>query len=297
MSQKNAVVTGANSGLGFAIACALAERGYTVVMACRNLQKADAAHQQLLERVPGANAPVIQLDVSNLDSIASFGKTVSEQFGTLDLLVNNAGIVAMPFERNSRGHEIQFATNYLGAFALSGTLLPLLQKGDSPRIVNIGSLAHRFGKLVLDDLNWEKEEYNEWQGYARSKVAMLTFTLELDRRLKAANSTIKALAAHPGFANTNAGNSPAVANKGPIRKKIQEWMTPLVPTADAAARAPVLAACGDNVQGGDYYGPRGLFEIGGKPGKAKLNPQCRDEQAAKQLWQISETMSGVRFLS
>lgn len=297
MSQKNAVVTGANSGLGFAIACALAERGYTVVMACRNLQKAADAQQQLLDRVPGANAPVIQLDVSDLDSIAAFGEQVKTQLGTLDLLVNNAGIVAMPFARNSRGHEMQFATNYLGAFALTGTLLPLFNQSGSPRIVNIGSLAHRFGKLVLDDLNWEKEEYNEWQGYARSKVAMLTFTQELDRRLKAANSPIKALAAHPGFANTNAGNSPAVANKGPIRKKIQEWVTPLIPTPDAAARAPLQAACGDNVEGGDYYGPRGLFEIGGKPGKAKLNPLCCDEHAAKKLWQISEEMSGVSFLS
>ncbi|WP_372809861.1 oxidoreductase [Litorivivens sp.] len=297
MPHKTAVVTGANSGLGFGISCALAERGYQVIMACRNLQKAADAKQQLLTRVPGANALVIQLDVSDLKSIAAFGEQFKAQVGALDLLINNAGIVAMPFERNSLGHEMQFATNYLGAFALTGTMLPLFRDSGSPRVVNIGSLAHRFGKLVLDDLNWEKEEYNEWQGYARSKVAMLTFTLELDRRLKAAGSPVTALAAHPGFANTNAGNSPSVAPKGPIRRKMQAILTPLIPTADAAARSALLAACGDSVQGGDYYGPRGLFEIGGKPGKAKLNPQCRDEVAAKQLWNISESLSGVAYLS
>ena len=248
--------------------------------------------------VANADALVIQLDLSDLESVRAFAAQFEAQVGELDLLVNNAGIVAMPLERNSRGYEMQFATNYLGAFALTGLLLPVFRSSGSPRIVNIGSLAHRFGKLVLDDLNWEHEEYNEWQGYARSKVAMLAFTQELSRRLQRSNSPVTALAAHPGFANTNAGkNSPKVAAKGPIRKLMQELMTPLIPTAHQAARPALHAALGDTIQGGEYYGPRGLFEIAGKPGKAKINPEALDEDRARQLWALSEQLSDVRYLS
>ncbi len=298
MSTKSAVVTGANSGLGYAIACALCEQGYKVVMACRNPQKAADALAQLRASVANADALVIQLDLSDLESVRAFADQFKAQVGELDLLVNNAGIVAMPLERNSRGYEMQFATNYLGAFALTGLLLPVFRRSGSPRIVNIGSLAHRFGKLVLDDLNWEHEEYNEWQGYARSKVAMLAFTQELSRRLQRSNSPVTALAAHPGFANTNAGkNSPKVAAKGPIRKLMQELMTPLIPTAHQAARPALHAALGDTIQGGEYYGPRGLFEIAGKPGKAKINPEALDEDRARQLWALSEQLSDVRYLS
>lgn len=297
-SAKVAVITGANAGLGFQTSISLARMGMRVVMACRNMEKAERARNELLAEVPGADASILQLDVSELESIQAFGRQFAAQVGRLDLLVNNAGIVAIPLARNSKGYELQLATNYLGAFALTGTLLPFFRNVAGDRIVNVGSLAHRFGKLKLDDLNWEKDEYREMGAYARSKVAMLSFTMELDRRLRQSGSHIIALGAHPGFAATNiTANDTALTPKGALGKWFNEKMILLVPTAAKAARPIVYAATADGVSGGDYYGPRGLFEIAGKPGRARVNPVARDTETGKRLWGVSEEMTGVRYLS
>ncbi|WP_373077437.1 oxidoreductase [Zhongshania sp.] len=297
MSNRVAVVTGANSGLGLAIAKVLAAKGYHVVMACRNLTKAKDAEAELKSECPTAMTTIIRLDLSDLDSVREFCLSCVEQVGKLDLLVNNAGIVAMPFERNKLGHEMQFATNYLGAFALVGQLLPHFKTDGECRIVNVGSLAHRFAKLVLDDLNWEKEEYKEMKGYGRSKIALMTFTVELNKRLNASGSNIIALAAHPGFANTNAGRSDALQPKSGLGLWFNSQLEKIIPTAADAARPILHAACADDIAGGDYYGPRGLFEIAGKPGKAKLNPAAKDGAAAAKLWTLSESLSGIHYLS
>ena len=273
--------------------------GAHVVMACRSMDKARKAQAEILAEVPDARAVIIPLDVSEPTSIEAFSRQFSEQIGQLDLLINNAGIVATPLARNSVGHEMQLATNYLGAFALTGRLLPYFTRIAQARIVNVGSLMHRFGKLDLDDLNWEKTPYNEWQGYGRSKVAMLSFTMELDRRLRRSGSNIIALGAHPGFANTDvAKNSAGLKAESGFRAWRQKKLEPLIPTAAEAVRPIIHAATAEGVSGGDYYGPSGFLEIGGKTARrARVNPVAKDVHIAERLWALSESMTGVRYLS
>ena len=199
VSSQTVVITGANSGIGYQSALHFAQQNAHVIMACRSVDKAEQARNRILEQTPHGRLSIIRLDVSDLESVHEFARHLDEECGQLDLLINNAGIVAMPLSRNEAGHESQLATNYLGAFALTGLLLPKFTSESHCRIVNVGSLAHRLGKLNLSDLNWEKTEYDEWKGYANSKVAMLSHTLELDRRLRAIHSPVIALAAHPGF--------------------------------------------------------------------------------------------------
>lgn len=298
MAERNVVITGANSGIGFQAALKLAGDGAKVVMACRNLDKGQAARRQILEQVPGADVSLLRLDVSDLGSIRDFGQQLSRQVSSIDTLINNAGIAAIPLARNDAGHEMQLATNYLGAFALTGTLLPLFSRERPARIVNVGSLAHRFGKPAVDDLNWESTPYDHWKAYARSKLAVLSFTLELDRRLRKLDSNIAALAAHPGFAVTEIHTkSEVLAPKSALSKWFKDKISKVIPPAVDAARSIILAASADDVAGGQYYGPGGLFEIGGKPAPARMNPVANDVAMRRELWTVSESMTGVRYLS
>jgi NAD(P)-dependent dehydrogenase (short-subunit alcohol dehydrogenase family) len=296
--MHTAVITGANAGLGFQTASKLARAGARIVMACRNIEKARKAQSDLLAQVPDAQTIVIALDVSEPASIREFAREFSDRVGQLDILVNNAGVVGIPLARNSAGHELNLATNYLGAFALTGMLLPFVRDAAPARIVNVGSLGHRLAKLDLDDLNWERAPYNQWKSYARSKLALLSFTIELNRRLQQRGSQIIAVAAHPGFAATEIGkDSAGLTPKNPFNKWFQEKVTPLIPTAADAARPIVRAACAEDVRGGDYYGPSGLLEIAGKPGRARLNRIARDVELGRRLWALSESMTGVGYLS
>jgi NAD(P)-dependent dehydrogenase (short-subunit alcohol dehydrogenase family) len=294
-----AVVTGANSGLGFQIARSLARDGARVVMACRSLDKAEQARRELLSELPDAQLSILQLDISEPKSIQDFGRSFAEQFGRLELLMNNAGILAMPLARNSVGHELQLATNYLGAFALTGTLLPFFTQDAAARIVNVGSLAHRFGEVPVDDLNWDKGPYRQWFAYARSKLALLSFTFELERRLRKQCGNIRALSAHPGFASTRIHyNSAAMKPSNAFTAWLYEKLATFVPSAAAATRPILHAATANDAQGGDYYGPSGVFEIAGKGiGRARIHPRAKDAELAKQLWHLSESMTGIRYLS
>jgi NAD(P)-dependent dehydrogenase (short-subunit alcohol dehydrogenase family) len=298
VTKKTAVVTGANAGLGFETTRALARLGYRVVMACRNLTKAEDARRKLLDEENNIDLIVMQLDVSEPESIRRFVEQFTSEVGQLDLLINNAGIVAMPFSRNSVGHEMQLATNYLGAFALVGRLLPYFSDDRPSRIVNVASLAHRFGKLAFDDFNWEKTPYHEMKGYAYSKIALMTFTIELNRRLARSGKNIIAVGAHPGFAATEItkNNNSTLAAKGAFRQWMNKKLEPLIPKPVDAARSTILAATGAGVQGGDYFGPGGFLEIAGKPARAKINPIAIVPENGKRLWEISEAMTGVRYL-
>jgi NAD(P)-dependent dehydrogenase (short-subunit alcohol dehydrogenase family) len=293
-----AVVTGANAGLGFEIARGLAARGMTVVMACRDLKKAEAARDRLLAEQPQASLGVRRLDVSDLESVREFGRGFSGESGGLQLLVNNAGIVDIPLARNRAGHELQLATNYLGPFALIGTLLPHFASGQAARIVNVNSNAHRGGELRLDDFNWERGRYRGMAAYARSKLALMTFTLELDRRLRASGSPIIALSAHPGWAATGIADHKPMANpSNPVGKWLIGQVKKIVPTAAQAARPSLHAACADGVRGGEYYGPGGFGEIAGETAPARINPKACEVESAGRLWRLSEDMTGVRYLS
>ncbi len=298
MSNRIAVVTGANAGLGYQIALQLARDGMTVVMACRSLERAENARSQLLAEVPAASTVVIRLDVSEPESIAEFSRQFAEQVGQLDLLINNAGITGVPLRRNSAGYELHLATNYLGVFALTGKLLPLFPADAPARIINVGSLLHRFVKLDLDDINWERSRYGEWRAYGRSKLALLTFTMELNRRLRQSSSNIIALAAHPGFAATEIGKESGIVNpQNALGKWFNSKLQARVPAAGEAARPILFAACDEGAQGGDYYGPGGWLEIGGPPARARLNPAARNVDTGKRLWSLSEALTGVSYLS
>ena len=299
MAEQTVVTTGANSGIGFETALHFARAGARVVLACRSVERAREAQELIHVAAPQAKTLVLPLDVSELESVREFGRRFAEQVGELDILINNAGIVGLPLTRTSAGHEMLLATNYLGAFALTGTLLPYFKPGRAARVVNVGSIAHRFGRLNVDDLNWETNAYDQWKAYANSKVALLNHTLELNRRLRAAASPIIALAAHPGLANTNikrTGDS-LKPPPGPIRRWYVKHMTKLIPTAEKAARSVILAATTPTDVGGEYYGPGGLFELGGTPKPARLNPLTRDTLLSQKLWKVTESMTGTRFLS
>ena len=298
MSDRVAVVTGANAGLGFQTAMELARSGFTVVLGCRSPARAAQAESRLHHHVPDARTLVIPLDVSEPDSVSEFARQLAGQVGHLDLLINNAGVAGVPLAHNSAGHELQLATNYLGAFALTGKLLPMFRTAAPARIINVGSLAHRIAKLDIDDLNWERSPYGEWRAYARSKIALLTFTMELNRRLRQAGSHVIALAAHPGFASTNIGKSNSLTNpSNPIGKWVNHRMEKLIPSAWQATGPIIFAALAEGVQGGDYYGPGGWLEIAGKPARASLKAVVRNVEKARRLWSLSESLTGIRYLS
>jgi NAD(P)-dependent dehydrogenase (short-subunit alcohol dehydrogenase family) len=298
--KRAVVVTGANIGLGLALTRGLATQDCRVIMACRSVEKADLARDTLLAELPGAELDTAQLDLSSVNSVAAFAAGFRENYGELDLLINNAGITGMPLQRNDRGHELHLATNYLGPFALTGLLLPHFRAGVRTRIVNVNSLAHKSkGAENIGDLNWERDQYEPMRAYGRSKFALMMYTLELQRRLQQAGSQVIAVSSHPGFAATDILSKPgsAMAPKNLLGKLRQELFRPLIPTPEKAARSTLLAALGEDVEGGHYYGPTGLFEIAGKPGPAKINPAASNKEAAQDLWKMSEQMTNVSYLN
>lgn len=295
--MKTAIVTGANAGLGFEITKALADRHYRVIMACRNNDKAKHARELILREYPDAAVEAMTLDLSELDSVSAFVSQYRSRIGELDLLVNNAGIALAPLSRNSRDIEMHLATNYLGVFALTCQLVPLLLNSAEPRVVNVGSLAHRFGaSLDFQDMNWESTDYSEWKAYARSKLALQSFTLELWRRLQQESSKLMVLGAHPGFANTEIGRtSRQLERKNAVSRWFHEKMEKRVPTPAKAARAAILAATSGHVQGGEYYGPGGFLEISGEPALAKISKRALNQDDARKLWGWSEEQTGVKL--
>jgi NAD(P)-dependent dehydrogenase (short-subunit alcohol dehydrogenase family) len=298
VSNPVVVITGANAGLGFETALAFARSGAGVVMACRSQERAEKARSDLLARVPAAAATILPLDVSEPESIRTFVREFSDRCGQLDVLINNAGIVAVPLSRNSVGHEMQLATNYLGAFALTGLLLPLFREDVRARVVNVGSHANRLGKLPLDDPNWERTPYHELKAYARAKVALLSFTMELERRLRRSGSNVMALGAHPGFAATDIRrHSPKLTATSFVGRRLETIGAWFTPSSADACRSIVHAARDEGVRGGDYWGPSGFLELRGAPAPARVNPIARDVELARRLWSLSESLTGVRYLS
>ena len=282
-----AIVTGANIGLGWDTALALARKNCHVVLACRNLVKSEHAKQQILAQYPDAKVECIALDLNSLKSVRKFADTYSKKHERLDLLINNAGIMMPPYTLSEDGFESQLATNYLGHFALTGLLLPLLAKTPQSRVVSLSSLAHRWVGFRFDDPHF-KRGYSKRSAYGQSKLACLMFSFELDRRLRKAGIASLSVAAHPGVSATN------LAQHFP---KILTAFFPLVGQSSAAGALPTLyASLGEDMNGGDYCGPRSLGEMRGAPVKVGSNRASRNEADAKRLWELSENMTGVRYL-
>jgi NAD(P)-dependent dehydrogenase (short-subunit alcohol dehydrogenase family) len=291
LSGQTAVVTGAGSGLGLEVARGLAGRGAAVVLAVRDPARGEAALRHI-------NSPAARLATLDLASLASVRAFATGFPGRLDILVNNAGVMAVPRRLlTPDGFELQFATNHLGHYALTGLLLPALLQAPSPRVVTVASLAHRraAGGLDFDDLQAARH-YDPWQAYGNSKLANLLFALELDRRAKAAGSRLVSVAAHPGVTTTN------IVAAGP-RLAGGSWKVPFMQIAfslfgqsvQRGALAILQAATDPAVPGGSYLGPTGLGGLRGAPGKAWMNQAARNAQAAARLWQVSGQLTGVEF--
>jgi len=301
MKSKRVIITGANSGLGKESAFALAKLGAEIVLAVRDTNKGQSVKNQILNQTPSAVIEVAELDLMDLDSVRKFAAKQSTK--PIDVLLNNAGIMAVPFEKTKDGFESQMGTNHLGHFLLTELLFDAISRGSNPRIVNVSSSAHRLGKLKtgdINELNVSKENYSPWTVYGNSKLANLLFTNELVRRLKLVNSNITVAVAHPGYANTNLQLVAATKRSG-IRKSVELAVTKLmnIILGQSAANGalPQIAACTwVDIQSGDYLGPRGLFESRGKPKKVKMNKAAQDIELAKRVWRTSEELLGVTFL-
>ena len=290
-SGRLAVVTGSNSGLGMIVARELARAGARVVLACRNVEKGETAAEEVRDAAPDAEVRVESLDLSSLDSVREFAERFRAADEGLDLLINNAGVMAPPRKETADGFELQFGTNHLGHFALTGLLIGAMDGRDDARVVTVSSGAHRMGRLDFDDLQWERR-YRRWGAYGQSKLANLLFALELDRRLHAAGSPISSLGAHPGYAATNLQSAAA-----PKVDRIVMRVTNLViaQSAEMGALPLLYAATDPGAEGGTYIGPDGIAEQRGHPKVAAISSTAQDEDLARRLWEESEELTGVRF--
>lgn len=284
------VVTGATSGLGLATTAAVAQRGAHVILAVRDERKGRAVIDGLSRAHPEARLEVRRLDLADLDSVRAFADGVRADHRRLDVLVNNAGVMAPPRTRTLQGHELQFAVNHLGHFALSGLLFDLLQAGRDARVVTVSSMNHRQATLRFDDLTGERG-YARMAFYNQSKLANAVFGVELHRRLTAAGSPVHSVLAHPGFAATD---MPLRAS-GPARVLFGRIARPLAQAPASGALPQLYAATAPDVAGGVMIGPAGVGELRGAPTQVRLSATATDPDVGRRLWDLSEEATGVRF--
>ena len=285
---KVAIITGSNTGIGYHMAYGLASKGANVVMACRNLEKASDSRDKILKDFPKAKIKLYQLDLADLDNIKYFANKFINENDRLDILINNAGVMIPPYSKTKDNFELQFGTNHLGHFALTGLLLPLLEKYDNGRIITVSSIAHNPGIIDFNDLNSERKKYSKWGSYSQSKISNLCFAIELDRRLKAGGFSTISLASHPGYSNTE-------LQRYSILWRILNVFFAM--SAKKGSEATLFAATNQKATEYIYWGPTGIIEMRGRTGKANINKKAQDKETAKQLWSISEKMTGVKFLS
>jgi len=288
-SGRLALVTGANSGIGLEAAKQLARHGAEVVIAARDTAKGDAALREIRAFAPGATVSQSTLDLADLDSVRAFAERIRAERERVDLLINNAGVMAPPRRLAAGPFELQFATNHLGHFALTGLLLDRVEP-TAGRVVTVSSTAHRFGRIDFDDLQSERR-YSRWRSYGQSKLANLLFTFELDRRLRAAGSRVRATAAHPGYASTHL----QTAVSGGVERTVMPLVNRLLAQSAADGALPTLYAAVADVPGGSFAGPSGLGEQRGNPKLVKARSTAHDAQVAARLWAVSEELTGVTF--
>jgi NAD(P)-dependent dehydrogenase (short-subunit alcohol dehydrogenase family) len=283
---RTAVITGANTGLGYETAAALAAKRAHVVLAVRNLDKGKEAARRLEQATPGASVAVQELDLTSLESVRAAADQLRSQHDTIDLLINNAGVMFTPKATTKDGFELQFGTNHLGHFAFTGLLLDRLLGVEGSRVVTVSSMGHRFASGIrFDDLQWE-HEYSRVRAYGQAKLANLLFTYELQRRLRG-TSTI-AVAAHPGGSRTE-----LTRNLPPVVAAVNRLLEPLFQGADMGALPTLRAATDPDVLGGQYYGPDGFAELRGYPKIVASSGASHDVDMQKRLWTLSEELTGV----
>jgi len=290
-SGRTAVVTGANSGLGLVIARELARAGAHVVLACRNMAKGATAKSEIEGSLANPEVELQELDLGSLESVRSFADGFRAGHEGLDLLVNNAGVMAAPRSETADGFELHLGTNHLGHFALTGLLIGSMEGRDDARVVTLSSGAHRTGRIAFDNLDG-RHRYFRWRAYGQSKLANLLFMMELDRRLRGTGSTVRSVAAHPGYAATNL-QSAAPPKFDRIVMVVSNRV--IAQSAEMGALPPLYAATYPGLEGGAYIGPDGIAEQRGYPKRVGMSAAARDEAVARRLWEVSEELTGVRF--
>ncbi len=290
-SGRVAVVTGANTGIGYETAAVLARRGAHVVLAVRNLEKGNAALARIVAASPNTDVTLQQLDLTSLRSVRAAADALRRAYPRIDLLINNAGVMYTAKQLTEDGFEMQFGTNHLGHFALTGLLLHHMLPVRGSRVVTVSSQGHRMGAAIhFDDLQWERR-YDRVGAYGQAKLANLLFTYELQRRLAAKNAPTIAVAAHPGGSNTE-----LTRNLPTIVKPAAAVLWPLLSQSAAMGALPTLRAATDPaVEGGQYYGPDGFGEQRGHPKLVKSNARSHDQDVQRRLWSVSEELTGVTF--
>ena len=291
---KLAIVTGATGGLGYETALALAQHGAEVILAARNADKGRDAVASIRAAAPQANLHFARVDLASLASVAEFSSRMLEQGRAIDMLVNNAGVMALPERQETvDGFEMQLGVNYLSHYALTGRLLPLLRKASAPRVVNLSSLMHRSGKIFLDDLQLQRG-YTPTKAYGQSKLAMLMFALELQRRSDAHGWRLLSNASHPGYARTELiPNGPGTDS---LLSRLSILLQPIMSQSAADGAWPTLqAVTAPDAKPAGYYGPDGWFELRGASTDAKVSASARDTTVAKRLWDMSAQLTGVSF--
>ncbi len=289
---KVAIVTGANTGLGYETSLGLVSKNCNVIMACRNKDKANRSREKIIEQYPRAEIEVIKLDLSKLSSVKSFAHEFKNKYKVLNYLINNAGILIPPYSRTEDGFESQMATNYFGHFALTGLLLPLLGGSIESRIITLSSLAHHKGDINFKDLHFEKN-YKPFEAYACSKLACLMFAYELDIKLKERNCKTLSIASHPGISSTNIVNA-----KSPFLSNVFKLIGPIIFQDAKKGAEPILRAILDpNSKGGEYYGPSGWRQYKGKAVKVKSNSWSHNREVSSKLFEVSEELTAVTYFN
>lgn len=292
LAGRTAVITGANSGIGYETARELAGAGAYVVLACRSPDRGDEAAGRIREEIRGARVEVRPLDLASLDSVRRFARDFADECDALHLLVNNAGIMMCPHRTTEDGFEMQLGVNHLGHFALTGLLLDLLRRDGGARVVTVSSGAHRMGSMNFRDPLYDDGGYSPAGAYARSKLANLLFAFELQRRLEDAAAPIRSMAAHPGVSETHLQRHIEVRWYYPL---VRPLMSVMGQSAWQAAHPTLRAATDPAAAGGTFYGPDGLMEARGHPVEVRASPAARDEASARRLWELSESVTDVPY--
>ena len=292
---KLAVITGGNSGIGYETARVLAAKGGKIILAVRSVERGEAARDKLRREHAGADVTVMALDLSELAGVRRFAEAFGRQHNALPLLINNAGVMALPYRRTADGFEMQFGTNHLGHFALTALLLPALLAAPNARVVTVSSGAHTRGQIAFDNLDGSKS-YAPWTAYSQSKLANLLFAYELQRRFEAAGASAISVGCHPGYAETNLqAVGPRMAGSRVRETLMKVANSVFAQSAEMGALPTLYAAVADDVHGCDYIGPIGLMGMRGYPAKVRSNDLSYDVQLAQRLWQVSEELTGVSY--
>ena len=295
LGGKTVVVTGGNSGIGFEAARQMARKGAHVILACRDTGRAADALEQIRTLHPSASVEAMQLDLASLESVHRFARDFAAKSVPLDVLCNNAGVMAIPRRTTAEGFEMQIGTNHLGHFALTGLLLEPLLAAPAARVVNVSSTAHKPGRIDFDDLQGEKS-YRKWMAYAQSKLANLLFTYELQRRLEAAGARAVSVACHPGYSATNLQAVGPQMSGSRVAARLMDLGNRFFSQPAAMGALPTLyAATSPDARGGDYIGPDGFMENYGHPRKTSSTARSHDRAVASRLWEVSEQLTSVRY--